>query len=267
MTCLVVASAKGRPGVTTAALALGASWPGARPAPIVAELDPAGGDVAARFDLSPQPGLVSLAAAARRGLAPSTVAAHCQSLPGGLPVLLGPASATRAATALRLLQPERLVAALDGPAGVDLVIDAGRLDPRGALLPVLGRATATLLLVRPIAADVLHLAALIEEVKRIEELRAVVSRMRLVVVGSGPFSEQEVAATLGLELAGVLPIDRDGAAMLAGRSGSARALARSPLARAARAIVGRVLNVTAPTVVVAEDVRHGAPAPAMESTT
>ena len=64
-----VCAAKGSPGVSTAAVALGMTW--ARPA-VVADLDPAGGDLSLRYrdvegrPLDPDRGLMSLAAAVLR---------------------------------------------------------------------------------------------------------------------------------------------------------------------------------------------------------
>ena len=69
---IAFASAKGSPGVTTAVAALAATWPVDREL-LVAEVDPAGGDLVVRFDLATEPGLVSLAAAGRRELGPETL--------------------------------------------------------------------------------------------------------------------------------------------------------------------------------------------------
>jgi MinD-like ATPase involved in chromosome partitioning or flagellar assembly len=89
------ASAKGSPGVTTTAAALGSVWPADV---VVADMDPAGGDLALRLrapqerPLDPERGLLSLAAAARRGLEPGEIAAHTQTTDGGLDVLTGVSS-------------------------------------------------------------------------------------------------------------------------------------------------------------------------------
>ncbi|MDA8062446.1 MAG: hypothetical protein M0T80_08475, partial [Actinomycetota bacterium] len=73
-------------GVTTLVLALGATWPADRKA-LVVEADPAGGTLAALAGWPAEPGLVSLAAAARRGAEPSLVFEHCQHLPDGASLL------------------------------------------------------------------------------------------------------------------------------------------------------------------------------------
>jgi len=100
MSMVAFAAAKGAPGVTTAAAAVAAVWPAERGV-LLAECDPGGGDLAARFGLPAQPGLVSLAAAARRELDAAMVAQHTQTLPGGLRVLVGPPGAEQAAAALK----------------------------------------------------------------------------------------------------------------------------------------------------------------------
>src|SRR5262249_61331290 len=85
---IAVASVKGAPGVTTLALGLAALWPelGA----VLVECDPDGGDLAARFGHHPDPGLASLAAAARTGSRAVPLAGHVQRLAGRAPGALGP---------------------------------------------------------------------------------------------------------------------------------------------------------------------------------
>ena len=99
-------SAKGSPGVTTTIAALAATWPEGRDL-LVAEVDPAGGDLVVRFDLAPEPGFVTLAAAGRRELDRDTLLRHTQPLPsvnppraGARQVLVGPISADQALAAL-----------------------------------------------------------------------------------------------------------------------------------------------------------------------
>ncbi len=108
-------------GVTTLAAALAATWPDERRVLLV-ELDPAGGTLAGASGWPPEPSLVSLAAAARRGGQPELVWEHCQNLPGGAAVLAGPASAEQTRTALGMLGPllGRL-RALD----IDVLVDCG----------------------------------------------------------------------------------------------------------------------------------------------
>lgn len=92
MALIVLAADKGAPGVTTAATALGAIWP--RPV-LLAECDPAGGDLAYRLPaadggvLNPARGLLTLGATARRGLHPEQIHEHTQKIIGGLDILAG----------------------------------------------------------------------------------------------------------------------------------------------------------------------------------
>ena len=92
MALIAVAADKGAPGVTTACLALALVWPRAV---LLSECDPAGGDLVYRLpsahggQLDPGRGLLSLAVAARRGLASGQVLEHAQKLEGGLDVLAG----------------------------------------------------------------------------------------------------------------------------------------------------------------------------------
>ena len=100
MSLVVLCSAHGSPGVTTTALALAATWPENRRCLLV-EADPFGGVIGARYGLGDTPGLSSLAAGARGGIDEEAVWSHAQQLPGGVPMLVGPASADEAHAVLR----------------------------------------------------------------------------------------------------------------------------------------------------------------------
>jgi hypothetical protein len=74
MTLIAMVSAKGSPGVSTAALACTLTWPASPEAPVLlAECDPAGGALLAghlsRYDLPTDRGILPLAGAALRGTA------------------------------------------------------------------------------------------------------------------------------------------------------------------------------------------------------
>jgi len=133
MALIAIASDKGAPGVTTAALALAAVWPRAV---LLAECDPAGGDLAFRFPaadgghLDPRRGVLSLAVAARRGMQPNQVWEHVQKLHGGLDVLTGVTNA---------------------------IADCGRLGAEGPLYDLLTEATTAVLISRVGMGDVVRL--------------------------------------------------------------------------------------------------------------
>jgi MinD-like ATPase involved in chromosome partitioning or flagellar assembly len=158
MALIAFASDKGAPGVTTATLALAAVWP--RPV-LLAECDPAGGDVAYRFPavggghLDPRRGVLSLAVTARRGMQPSQVWEHVQKLHGGLDVLAGVTNAEQGA-GLNLLwgQIGKVLATLPQ---ADVLADCGRLGAEGPLYDLLAEATTVVLVTRAGIADVIRL--------------------------------------------------------------------------------------------------------------
>jgi hypothetical protein len=166
-----VCAAKGSPGVSTAAIALGLTWAG--PA-VVADLDPAGGDLSLRYrdgegrPLDPDRGLMSLAAAVRRGAEGAVVGEHLQAAEGRLPLLLGvtrPEQVTALGTSW-----QHVARSLATMPGQDVLADCGRVLPGSATMPVLTQADAILILTRPTMEELYHLR---------ERLRGLTETMRL----------------------------------------------------------------------------------------
>lgn len=219
-------------GVTTLAVALTATWPGGRRV-LLAELDPAGGTLAAASGWAPEPGLVSLAAAARRGVDPELVWEHCQALPGGMAVLAGPASPDQARSALGMLAG--LAGRLD-ELDADVLVDCGRLGPGSPSLDVVAMADRVVLAARPRLAD-LHAVATWTDTHPLH-----LARLGLVLVGDGPYPDAEIADTLGVEVLARLPWDPDAAAALVSAPASARQVRVSPLVRAARSLADRLAD-------------------------
>ncbi len=217
-------------GATTLALGLVATSPDGRRA-LLAELDPAGGTLAAAAGWAPEPSLVSLAAAARRGGDPELVFEHCQSLPGGAAALAAPASADQARAALGML------GALIGRMGeldAGVVFDCGRLDPGSPALAVLERADRVLVAVRPRLAD-LHAVA-----TWLGGHPFAHGSLRLVAIGDGPYKDEEIADALCVPVAARLPWDPEAAQALALVPASSRQLRMVPLVRAARTLADRL---------------------------
>ncbi len=214
-----VLSLKGSPGVTTLAVALAARWPAPARA-LVVEADPSGGDLGLRFSLSSTPGLVSLAAAARRGGDAGLVWRHAQQLPGGLPVIAAPPDADQARAALSALAPDPtsglgvLRAAANQP-GTVVVVDCGRVDPGSAALPIVCACDAVVLLSRAHADDLAHLPRRLPAVGRWSPNPV------LFLVGGG-YSTAEVTRELGVLPLGRVPDDPNGAAVLCGRPNTLR---------------------------------------------
>ncbi|NUT52514.1 MAG: chromosome partitioning protein [Saccharothrix sp.] len=214
-----VLSLKGSPGATTLAVALAARWPAPARA-LVVETDPSGGDLGLRFSLSSTPGLVSLAAAARRGGDADLVWGHTQQLPGGLPVISAPPDADQACAALAALAPDPpgglgvLRAAANQPPTV-VIADCGRVDPGSPALPIVRSSDAVVLLSRAHADDLAHLPRRLPTVARWSPNPV------LLLVGEG-YSTAEVARELGVPPLGRVPDDPNGAAVLCGRPNKLR---------------------------------------------
>jgi hypothetical protein len=155
---IAVAADKGSPGVTTSAVALAAVWP--RPV-LLAECDPAGGDLAFRLPaadrgrLDTRRGLLSLAVAARRGMAPGQVWEHVQKVHGGLDVLAGVTSAEQAAGLQALWGTVGTV--LAGLPEADVIADCGRIGVDGPFYDLLAQASATLLITGASLGEVIRL--------------------------------------------------------------------------------------------------------------
>lgn len=216
--------------VTTLAAGVATLWP-QEVRRLLVEADPTGGTLCATAGLAPEPGLVSLAAAARRQGKPSLVFDHAQDLPGGVPVVCGPPAASRARSALSMLSDllGRLVE-LDAC----VFCDCGRLDPATANVELFEAADLAVLACRPRLSDLNALAAFFDE--RVEtEARPV-----LVLAGDGPYPAKEITETLGAEVAGLLPWDPDAAGAVGTVSLSSRRLTRAPLVRALRSLAGEL---------------------------
>ena len=218
---VALASLKGSPGVTTATLALAAVWPAGRR--LLIEADPAGGDLASRLVLPAGPGLMELAAAARREAGPEVVWRCARTLPGGPHVLTAPPGAEQARACVTAVAATPVLARFSGSREPVVIIDCGRMDPGGPALPLARQADLTVLVARPHVEDLAHLAP------RIPDLTAAGLRLA-VLLAPGPrrqrfraaYRAREVAAALQLPVLGQLPDDETGAAVLTGRRGALR---------------------------------------------
>ena len=224
---VAVCSLKGSPGVTTLATAMAARWP-AEENPILVEADPAGGDLMARFRLAETPGLVSLAAAARRNTDPALLAQHAQLLPSSLRVVVGPVGSEQAHAALAALGtgPTSALRRAADQRDVAVIVDCGRVDPDSPALPIIRIADVMLLVARPRDDELAHVALKLPAAQRWS------ARPCFVLVGDG-YATRDVSRTLGIPVAGRIPQDAKGAAAFRGHSNVRHGPARSPLGRAA----------------------------------
>jgi MinD-like ATPase involved in chromosome partitioning or flagellar assembly len=237
MSLIALGSMKSSPGVTTAALALASVWPSSQRV-IVAEFDPAGGDIATRFGRAFEPGVISLAAAVRRSSGSAAAIDHCQQVLGGVDVLMAPANPAQLTAAVRLLDERREWTELRG-GEPQILADCGRLFDEPTVAHLLQASSLVVVLARPILSELHHVSA------RLSTLQALAGRVTLVLSGHGPYSADEVADTLHVDVLGSLPSDPESAAILAGAPGSRRTLARLPLLRAASELVEK-LQMTVP---------------------
>jgi hypothetical protein len=260
MALIALAADKGAPGVTTAAIALGAVWP--RPV-LVAECDQAGGDLVYRLPaegggmLNPSRGLLSLAATARRGLRPDQIPEHAQRLVGGLDVLAGVTNAEQAQALTWLWAPlGRCFASLHP---VDVLADCGRLGAGSPLNDLLREADMIVLLTRASLEQVAHLR------ERIGVLASAESRTRapigVVVIADprdyrGSIAEVErivAQASLPATVLGGFAYDPKGAELLRGQWGGR--LDKSLLIRSARELAGGLLGRLPARAALPVDVR------------
>jgi len=246
----VLAAAKGSPGVTTSSVLLASIWPGE---PILADLDPAGGDIALRYrdssgvPLDPDRGLLSLGAAVRRGIAEVQLSDHVQQIAGGLEVLTGVSSPDQ----VQGLGPtwQHLARSLRSVPGRDVIADCGRLTPGAATMPVLQSADAVLMLARPTIEGLSHLRELIRGLADLLHLGgydAVPVGVALITSYRDAGTARDVQSILdqaGLpaSVLGILAEDYKAAAAI--RSGDSRRVRQSLLTRSAAEIGDRLRTI------------------------
>jgi hypothetical protein len=245
---ICLASVKGGVGVTTFAVALALRWPPEDLPPLLVELDPAGGDLAARWQTHEQPGLIDMVLAARRGpLGDGSEWAQPLALNTGRNKRRWPqvhAVVAPAADGAAAAMAEFIVA---GPAVLrdvgfarTVLADVGRLDPHSPMRPFLARADQLLLLIRPTLDQLHHLQA------RLPELLQACPSIKVVLAGRGPYAAGEISAHLGVPVIAEIPADLAGAAVLSGAAKATMGWSRRPLMIAARTTAVACLQAQEP---------------------
>lgn len=232
MSIIALGSFKNAPGVTSVVTGLAATWPTEAGAVIV-EADTAGGDIGPRFGLNPDTGVASLAAAARRSTDVS-IADHFQLLPGGVRCLFAPVSSDHARVSVNYFasSASRLLRSIDG----DVLIDCGQLISSASVHSMIDIADHVIVCVRPELANLSHVLA------GIGAIRPKAMSLSALVIGDGPYSDEEIASALDMPILGRIPSDRNGAAYLGGAPASDRAIGRSPLVQACRNVSKRLID-------------------------
>lgn len=226
MALVVFGSQKGSPGATLTALAVAGAWPqreGRRT--VLLEADPDGGVLAMRYGLGREPGLLSLAASARHGVARGDLWEHTQQVPGGLDVIVSPDRPDQATAALHTagatLGP--WLAALPD---VDVIADVGRLGPSSPALSFAAAADIVLMVARPTSEQLMAAA------ERVNTLRLQNPSTGWCLIGTKPHSREEIEEVYEAPVVGVIADDARGADALE-NGGSPKRLRRSNLVRSA----------------------------------
>ena len=245
MTLISFASAKGSPGVSQAVRELARIWGGD---PVVADLDPAGGDVAlvdraAGGDpLDTDLGLVSLGAALRGGKT-ADLGDHLQRTMDGTHVLAGVSTPVQ----VHAIGPvwSHVASTLSGWRD-DVLADVGRMEVGSPVQPVLEAADAVVLVARDDLPSLAHLR------DRLQGLREPLAMGRLggtpvgVALVGDPRSSRSVGDTVrllasaGLEVTGLGTLAFDPRAVGGWSTMSRRARSRSVYHRSLVDLAGQV---------------------------
>lgn len=230
MTIISVAGTKGSPGATTLALALAAELASDRPTVLI-EADADGGDLAVRFEVAEDPGLVTFASQSRRGTRLGGFGENVRSLDNGLRVLLAPTESWRARKTL-----EQSVSSLLDCSKIEplVVIDCGRLSVDSPSASLVRSADVRLLVTRPVADQALHL----HDVTSRWQLSR--SAMQLVVVGGHQSVAAPTAHDLDLPLAGAIP-EEPGAVVSLYESTTSRRYRRTRFCGAIGALASKLI--------------------------
>jgi MinD-like ATPase involved in chromosome partitioning or flagellar assembly len=199
---VVVTGGKGGPGATTLAVGLAGAWAKAGRSVLLADLDPAGGDVAAHLPVPDvRRGVAPLLGLPAGQLDPAAVQAESTEVGWRLRVLVGlPGPDTGG-----LLRPAATVALLRAARGLVgmelLVVDPGRLLPGSVAAGMLGLAQVRVLAAR---ADLPGALAAQRALAATPQATMV---MVVAVAVQRPADAAELAHALAHPLAGVLPAD------------------------------------------------------------
>ncbi|MEU0155238.1 ParA family protein [Micromonospora fulviviridis] len=239
MAIIALVSAKGSPGVTTAALAAALSW---HRRLVLAECDPAGGSILAGYlggALDGPRGLGELAVGELRdGNLESAFWSQLVDLDAPrrerllLPGVVDPAQAG-SVTPLWQRFADFFTGLERGVPPYDVLVDCGRLQVAGPPWPVLRAAAVVLLVTRAHLPDLSATRATVKAIERdFAEHRIPPGTLRLLVVGDG-HGGSEISKALRLPVIARLPHDPRTAEVL-GHGGTVRA--NRPLMRAAGAL-------------------------------
>ena len=239
MSLVVLCSATGAPGVTTAGLALMWAWAQAVPGrrALLVDADPAGSSLLPGFLEAGIPaGGGVLGLAAERGLSPDVVLRHAVSLdPDETRLVLTGVAEPAQARPLASTWTGLVEVAHDvDTSGLDVLVDAGRIGHRWEPSPLIEAADVAVVVTRSSLAGV---AAARSALLSLRESRGPGRSTTVLVVGPPePYSTGEVAAALDVYPLRPLPLDPWAARALTTGGSIGWRFARSPLLHAAREV-------------------------------
>ena len=251
MVAIALLSAKGSPGVTTTALALSTVWPHVHPERrvLLAECDPAGGDIGSGYLRGGLDGCHGLAALAAQRSADPVAAVWEQVLALDddgrrllLPGLTDPLQAAGIGTAWSALASALSGLGQQDPA-IDVLVDLGRM--RTAYEPVVLRQQVdhVVLVVRSTLSAIASARAAAAELTGDGQS----AKVSCLVVGEGrPYPAAEISEAIGLPIVGILPYDAKSAEAFSTGATSGHRLSRSPLLRSARELSASLLSGAPP---------------------
>lgn len=251
MTVIALTSAKGSPGVTTTALALAWAWPQVAPGRrvLVVDADMAGGDLAPGFlrgAVSSTDGVLGLAAARPSDLGAGLWEHLIAVDESATRLLLTGISDPAQARSLAGLWPALAEVFTDPDselAGVDVLVDLGRVGTAHEVAALRARADLVLLVLRSsLRASAAARAAGRRLVEECSERAGGTDSLGCVVVGEGqPYGAGEIAAAVGLPVRARMAWDPASAAVLSDGDAASWRFARSALMRSATACATELL--------------------------
>ena len=215
---------------------------------LLAECDPAGADIPSWLQLPAAGGLVDALLELRRSTDGSENVLWQQALSldsdGRLRLLSGVDDPVQAAAVESMwpLLAQRLTALSNDPQEpVDVIMDCGRLTARGSPWPLLESADIVGMVLRPTVAGVRLTSRWLPQLRdRLGDETPFGRRLRLIVIGDGPYPAGEVADALETPLLAAVPADAAAAQLLA--AGGGRSLQRSRLWRALVQVADDLVN-------------------------
>ena len=250
MALIMLASAKGSPGVTTTALALASVWD--RPV-LLAECDPAGGDILAGFlraGATTAGGLLDVALAARRGLTPADVVGRCVGLSEDgrvllLPGLTDPGHIASVAPCWPAIVDAFGALGAADPA-YDVLADAGRLGEPWPTALIAG-ADRVLLVLRPTLPQIHSATHHLAQIRRLHGNTT--ADVGVVLIGDTPYGRAEVQTALGVPVLATVALDDRAASALSDGADRGRWFERSAMLRSITQLAATLVPHQATAVV------------------